>query len=216
MPSRYDLPAPGRRLTPSAIDQGAVAAGRVEFINWRGEADRPEPPPPAPLPPQAQVGFAIAGLGRLALGQILPAFAACKLARPVALISDSADKARLVAGQYGINPEHVMRYEEMSRLREIKEVNAVYVVTPNGLHLEHVKAAAGAGKHVLCEKLMANTSAEAREMTDACAAAKVKLMVAYRCQYDPYNRHVIDLIQGGDLGWMRLIEASNTQVQSAA
>jgi len=47
------------------------------------------------------------GLGRLALGQILPAFAQCRLARPVALISGGAEKARVVAAQHGILPDAV-------------------------------------------------------------------------------------------------------------
>ena len=49
------------------------------------------------------------------------------------------------------------------------------------MHREHVQAAADAGKHVLCERPMANTAAEAREMAAACDAARVKLMIAYRC-----------------------------------
>jgi predicted dehydrogenase len=180
----YNLPAAGSALPPSVIDQGRVAEGKIEFINWRGEADRPEPPPPAPLPPHARVGFAIAGPGRLALGEILPAFASCKLARPVALISDSAEKVKHVAVQYGIDPTNVRSYGEMTQLVDIPEVSAVYVVTPNGLHLDHVKAAAVAGKHVLCQKPMANTSAEAIAMAATCEAANVKLMIEYRCQYE--------------------------------
>ena len=74
---------------------------------------------------------------------------------------------------------------------------AVYVVTPNALHREHVTAAAGVGKHVLCEKPMATSSAEARVMVAACEAAGVKLMVAYRCQNEPYNRRAIDLVRSG-------------------
>ena len=50
-------------------------------------------------------------------------------------------------------------------------------------------------------------------MVAACAAAGVKLMVAYRCQYEPYNRSMIDLSRSGKLGAVRIIEAVNTQVQ---
>jgi predicted dehydrogenase len=51
----------------------------------------------------------------------------------------------------------------------------VYIVTPNGLHLYQVEGAARVGKHVLCEKQMANTSSEAEQMVAACAEAKVIL-----------------------------------------
>ena len=125
--------------------------------------------------------------------RLLPAFAESRYARPVALESGTPEKARLVAAQYGIRPEAIHGYADMPRLRENPEVRAVYVVTPNSLHREHVEAAAAAGKHVLCEKPMATNSADARAMIAACEAARVKLMVAYRVQYEPHNREVIRL-----------------------
>jgi predicted dehydrogenase len=79
-----------------------------------------------------------------------------------------------------------------------------------------VLAAAAAGKHVLCEKPMAIDSAEARAITAACHAASVRLMIAYRCQYEVYNREAIDLMRSGELGNLRLIEASNLQMQGPA
>ncbi len=210
------LPRPGVSLLPSPVDRGRVADGRILFENWRGAADRPDLPPPAPLPPEQRVGFAVIGLGRLALGEILPAFAACGKARLAALVSGDADKARTVARQYGIPASHTLSYAEMRRLADLPDVGAVYVATPNGLHLDHVQAAASAGKHVLCEKPMANTSAEARAMIAACEAARVKLMIAYRCQYEPFNAAAIDLVRTGALGAVRLLEATNTQVQGIA
>ncbi len=207
------LPAPSQPAPPSKLDAGRVEDGRVVFDNWRGEADRPSPPPPAPLPPEQRVGFAVVGVGRLTLEQILPAFAACGKAKPVALVSGSPDKARLVAAQHGIPAHAVFGYAELARLADDPAVGAVYIVTPNALHREHVLAAAAAGKHVLCEKPMANNSAEARDMVAACKSAGVKLMIAYRCQYEPYNRHAIRLARSGQYGKVRIIEASNTQAQ---
>jgi predicted dehydrogenase len=201
--------------SPPAIDTGVVRDGRVSFPNWRGEAEAPSPPPPAPLPPDRRVGFALVGLGRLTLEELLPAFGECRHARPVALVSGTPEKARLVAAQYGIKPEAVYGYADMRRLRDNPEVRAVYVVTPNSLHREQVEAAAAAGKHVLCEKPMAVSSVEARAMIAACDAARVKLMVAYRIQYEPHNREVIRLLRSGELGAARLIETNNCQVQGS-
>lgn len=101
----------------------------------------------------------------------------------------------------------------MGRMADNPDIKAVYVVTPNGLHLRDVRAAADAGKHVLCEKPMATSSDEARAMIAACQEAGVKLMVAYRCQYEPYNRHAVRLVRQGEHGTPKLIEAVNTQVQ---
>ena len=198
---------------PNIIDVGQVEAGRVVFPEWRGAADRPSSPIPSFTPPGERVGFAIAGLGRLSLEEIMPAFGAAKRARITALISNSPDKARAVGAQYGVPPGSIYSYDEWHRLAENPDIGAVYVVTPNALHREHVLAAAQAGKHVLCEKPMATTAEEAREMVAACAAAQVKLMIAYRCQYEPYNRRAIELIRSGQYGTPRIIEACNTQVQ---
>ncbi len=192
-------------------DTGAVQGGRVVFPNWRGQGDAPPPPPPAPLPPEKRVGFAVVGLGRLSLEEILPAFGEAKMARPVALVSGSPDKAKLVAAQYGIAAEAIYGYGDWDRLKANPAVQAVYVVTPNALHREHVVAAAGAGKHVLCEKPMATSPDEARAMIEACAQAKVKLMIAYRCQYEPNNREVTKIARSGSLGRLRLIQAFNGQ-----
>lgn len=214
-PESPSLPAPGRAYPPAPIDYGRVEDGKILFENWKGEADTPAPEPPAPLPPEERVGFAIIGLGRLTLESILPAFAACMSARPVALVSGHADKARIVAAQYGIRPGAVHDYDGIERLADDPAIQAVYVVTPNGLHRDHVLAAARAGKHVLCEKPMANTAAEARDMIAACAAARVKLMIAYRCQFEVFNQEAARIVQSGELGAARIVEAVNTQVQGS-
>jgi hypothetical protein len=61
-------------IPPSPVDTGHVEGGKVKFPSWRAPADTPSSPPPFPLPPEQRVGFAIIGLGRLALEEILPAF----------------------------------------------------------------------------------------------------------------------------------------------
>lgn len=210
------IPGPSAAAAPSRIDIGEVRDGKVEFPNWRGDADKPSPPPPAPKPPSERVGFAIVGLGRLSLEEILPAFGETKRARPVALVSGTPAKAKTVAAQYGIKESALYDYGSFDDIAENAEIEAVYVVLPNGMHRDFVLRAAKVGKHVLTEKPMANGSAEAREMIAACEAAKVKLMVAYRCQYEPYNREVVRLFRSGELGRARIIQAANTQTMGPA
>ncbi|SDB67034.1 Gfo/Idh/MocA family protein [Belnapia rosea] len=196
---------------PSPIDSGSVEGGRIQFPDWRAPADPPSGALPQPRPPGERIGFAIVGIGRIALEEVLPAFAECKEARPVALVSGSPEKARLAAAQYGIPAEAVLGYAELERLRDRPEVQAVYIALPNAMHREFTERAAAIGKHVLCEKPMANSLADCRAMTEACARAGVRLMVAYRSQYQPHHRATIALIRGGELGRLRFIEASNTQ-----
>jgi predicted dehydrogenase len=198
---------------PTTVDEGGVQGGKIAFPAIHAETERPDSPPPNPDPPARRVGFAVLGLGRLALEQILPAFAECKHARPVALVSGDPDKRRAVAAQYGIAPEATCGYEDLERIRDNPAVEAVYVVTPNALHREHVVRAARAGKHVLCEKPMAASVQEASEMINACRAARRKLMIAYRCQYEVNNAELARRVRAGEFGAIQLIDAVNTQNQ---
>jgi predicted dehydrogenase len=68
------------------------------------------------------------------------------------------------------------------------------------MHCEYTVRAAEAGKHVLCEKPMAISSAECRRMIDACKRANVKLMIAYRVHYDPTWQHIRSLARSGAIG----------------
>ena len=81
------LGQPADYLPPSDVDIGKVENGKVVFDPWRAPADAPSPPPPAPLPPEERIDFALVGLGRLTLEELLPAFAECKTARVTALVS---------------------------------------------------------------------------------------------------------------------------------
>jgi predicted dehydrogenase len=174
--------------------------------------NEPDPPPP-PEPAGKRVGYAIVGLGHLALGEILPAFGESKHCRPAALVSGDRAKAAAVAAHYGIDPRHIYDYKTFDRLHDDPDVDVVYVVLPNGLHAEYTIRAAQAGKHILCEKPMANTVAECNQMIAACSKAQRKLMIAYRLQYEPYNREAIRLARSGELGKLKAFGARNGQTQ---
>ena len=91
-------------------------------------------------------------------------------------------------------------YATVDELLADPDVDAVYIVTPVHTHLAITRAAAHAGKHVLCEKPMALSTAECREMIEACAHADVKLMVAFMSRFHPPYRALRDRIRAGDLG----------------
>jgi predicted dehydrogenase len=144
------------------------------------------------------VGFALVGIGNLSMGQLLPAFAKCKLAKPVALVSGHPDKARAQAEKYGIDAKNIYNYENFDSIVDNPAVDVVYVVLPNSMHPEYTIRAAKAGKHVLCEKPMANSVAECQAMIDACQAAQRKLMIGYRLRYEPMTQKAIALAQSSD------------------
>lgn len=202
----------GAYVPPSPVDTGRVEGGKVVFDPWRAPADAPSSPPPAPLPPEERVGFALVGLGRLTLEELLPAFAQCKKAKVTALVSGTPEKLQAVARQYGIAPENCYSYETFDGIADNPNVQAVYVVLPNSMHREYTERAAAAGKHVLCEKPMTVSSADAEAMVAACERASVKLMVAYRIQYEAYNKRLQEFVRQGTFG--RLVGMSAVNVQT--
>jgi predicted dehydrogenase len=102
----------------------------------------------------------------------------------------------------------------MESLRDNPRVQAVYIVTPNGLHALHTLKALSAGKHVLCEKPLATSVGDAEKMVAKSAAAGRKLMTAYRIQYEPRNRLVQQWVRSKALGEVKLLELHNSQNQS--
>ena len=170
-------------------------------------------PVPNPAPPDQRVGYAVVGLGHLTLEELLPALDQCKHAKLAALVSGSPDKMRKIAAQYGISPQSCYSYETYDKLKDNKAVEVIYIVLPNGLHAEYTIRGAQAGKHILCEKPMANSVQECEQMIAACEKAGKKLMIAYRIQYEPYNRNVQELVRNKTYGKTKLIEAVNCQNQ---
>ncbi len=152
----------------------------------------------------APVGFAVLGLGTLAQTAILPAFAGMQDARLVATISRDPEKARRLASQHGAT--HA--YGSLEECLANPEVEAVYIVTPPGNHVLEVQAVARAGRHVLCEKPLAVTVAEAAEMVDTCAFHSVLLMTAYRKIFEPSMLFIRDLVREGRLGDLKLLHTS--------
>ena len=200
-------------MAESRIPGQAEPEKRPPFV---AASEKRAPPEAPPLAPDKRTGFAVVGLGRLALEEIIPAFALCKLAKLTALMTGDLAKGRRVGEQYGVSPDAVFPYGDWKGLAARSDVQVVYIVTPNGLHLEQVKQVAGIGRHVLCEKPMANGSAEAQQMIDACSKASVTLMIAYRSQYEPHNLEVTRMVRSGEFGALKLIEAHNGQVQDPA
>ena len=85
-------------------------------------------------------------------------------------------------------------------------VDAIYVCTPHHLHREHVALAAGNGKHVLVEKPIAGTMADAEAIVEQAASAGVKLMVAENYRFLPPVREAKNLVGQGLLGQIRLVQ----------
>lgn len=160
-----------------------------------------------PDPPGKKLGYAIVGLGSLAINQILPAFAKCEKSKVVAFVSGHQAKAHKLALRYGVAEKNIYNYENYDTIKDNPEVDVIYIVLPNGMHAEYTVRGLEAGKHVLCEKPMANTPAECQQMIDAGKKAGRKLMIAYRCQYEPYNVEAARIARSGEMGPTQMILA---------
>ena len=169
-------------------------------------------PPDLDLPePRTRAGWAVVGLGELAVDEILPAFALAERSRCTALVSGHRGKAERLAAAHGVPDDAVLGYDDVDRLRDLDAVDVVYVVLPNSLHCEFTVRALEAGKHVFCEKPMAASVAECERMIAAARAADRKLMVAYRLHHEPRNRRFAEICRSGALGRIPTIESSNVQ-----
>ena len=90
------------------------------------------------------------------------------------------------------------------------DVDAVYIALPNDMHTAWVAAAAAAGKHVLCEKPLGTSAADARVMADAAAAAGTVLAEAYMTPFHPRSEAIDRCLRSGELGEIRHIDAAFT------
>ena len=190
---------------------GTVSGDRVSLPPLHDTATDLDPPTMNSDPLNKRLGVAVVGLGHLALNQILPGFGRAKSVKVTALVSGESDKARAVGAQYGIPDTHLYDYANFDKLKDNPDVDIIYIVLPNSMHMEYTVRAAAAGKHVLCEKPMATSVADAQRMIDACNQAKRKLMIAYRMQYEPHQRMLIKLARTQANGGIRLIDAVNGQ-----
>ena len=159
---------------------------------------------------QEKVGFAVVGLGSIAQGSVLPAFANSKRAKLVALVSRDKKKAVHLARKFNADVAYAM--ETYADCLANPDVFAVYVATPQGEHSALTVLAAKAGKHVLCEKPLAATFEQASRMVAACQEHRVLLMTAYRKYFEPSTLYLKKLIRDGRLGRIDAIHTAFSEL----
>ena len=148
----------------------------------------------------ATVRFATVGCGTYARDVSIPAMAAGEYAEPTFVVSGDAEKRAALTGEFGVT---ALDYDEFEAGVATDEYDAVYVATPNRLHLPHAETAAGHGKDVICEKPLEATVDRAESLVAACEDAGVRLMTAYRMQTDPVMRRLREFVAGGGIGELR-------------
>jgi len=125
----------------------------------------------------------------------------------VAVAGSSDDKAREFGQSIGVE----RTTGDYRTLLNDPEIDAVHVLTPNALHYPMCKAAIAAGKHVLCEKPFTMTSAEAKELVDLAARAKIVNAIQHNLRYYPVVQQIRRMIEAGDLGEILIAQGTYSQ-----
>lgn len=142
---------------------------------------------------------AIMGLGSYGT-RVAEAMRDCKKAKLVGVISGTPSKITAWQRRYNIPEKNCYNYGNFDNIKDNPDIDAVYIITPNGLHHDEAIRVAKAGKHVISEKPMALNAKQGQEMIDACKAANVKLLVGYRMHFEPHTLEIIRMRKAGDFG----------------
>jgi predicted dehydrogenase len=148
--------------------------------------------------------WGILGVARIATNKVVPAMQKSDFIEVVAIASRSLEKARAAAEALGI-PRAFGSYEE---LLADPEIDAVYNPLPNHLHVPWSKRAAAAKKHVLCEKPIALTAAEAAELLAARDRYGVSIQEAFMVRTHPQWLAARELVRSGRIGELRVVQSS--------
>jgi len=151
----------------------------------------------------ATLRWGILSTAGIATEKTIPGIRRAARCEVVAIGSRDVARARAVADRHGIARVHGS-YEDV--LAD-PDVDAVYVPLPNHLHAEWTIAAARAGKHVLCEKPLALTPADAERMIESCRAEGVLLMEAFMYRLHPSWVAVRELVAGGRIGRLTAVDS---------
>ena len=144
-----------------------------------------------------------ANIGRWAVN---PAIQASNNGELLAVASRDEETARQFAEEGGI-PVYYGSYEA---LLEDETIDAVYNPLPNSLHHEWTIRAAESGKHILCEKPLALSETECREMEAAAETNGVKLMEAFMYRFHPRTARLLEMVRDGVVGEPRMIRSAFT------
>ncbi len=151
-----------------------------------------------PVKSDKKVRIGIIGCGGIANGKHMPALSKLSDVEMVAFCDIIVSRAQEAALKYGVKDAKV--FENYQDLLALKEIDVVHVLTPNANHAPITVDALNAGKHVMCEKPMAKTSAEAQQMLDTAKKTGKKLTIGYQNRFRADSRYMKQLCDAGDLG----------------
>ena len=138
-----------------------------------------------------KLGVALVGLGYYSRDLLAPALQLTTHCELKGIVTGSPEKIPVWQSKYGIEDKNVYNYENMHQIADNEDIDVVYIVLPNALHMKYSVIAANAGKHVWCEKPMALNVAECEAIIEACKKNKVQLTIGYRMHHEPVTQKII-------------------------
>ena len=154
-----------------------------------------------------KIRYAVVGLGYISQIAVLPAFQNAKRnSELVAFVSDDPEKMQELSREYDV--ELMYSYENYDDCLHSGKVDAVYIALPNHMHAEYARRAARAGIHVLCEKPMAVTEEECKQMIREADEAGIQLMISYRLHFERANLKAVEIVNSGEIGEPRFFSSA--------
>ena len=145
-----------------------------------------------------KIKVGIIGCGGIANGKHMPSLAKLDNVEMTAFCDIIEERAKNAAEKFGTKDAKV--YKDYKELLNDKSIDVVHVCTPNKSHSFITIDALNSGKHVMCEKPMAKTSAEARAMVEAAKKSKKKLTIGYQNRFRADSQYLHNICERGDLG----------------
>ncbi|MDW3652899.1 MAG: Gfo/Idh/MocA family oxidoreductase [Bacteroidia bacterium] len=155
-----------------------------------------------------KLGIALVGLGNYATNQLAPALQETKNCYLAAIVTGTPEKAEKWKAKYNIPDKNIYNYDNFDDIKDNPDIDLVYVVLPNSMHMEYSIRAAKAGKDVISEKPMATNLADAERMVREIKKTGQNLYIGYRLHYEPYNLEAARIGTEGDFGKVKVFEGS--------
>ncbi len=155
-----------------------------------------------------KLGVALVGLGYYSTDLLAPALQLTRHCSLVGIVTGTPSKAEKWKQTYNIPDKNIYNYQNFDSIANNPDIDVIYIVLPPSMHAEYSIRAAKAGKHVWCEKPMAPSVAECKNMIDACTKNKVKLSIGYRMHHEPNTQKIIQFRKDLAYGKIVKVEAS--------
>ena len=168
----------------------------------------------AAFPAKERLGVALVGLGYYSTDLLAPALQQTKECYLAGIVTGTPSKADAWKNKYNIPDKNIYNYQNFDQIANNPDIDIVYVVLPPSMHREYVVRAAKAGKHVWCEKPMALTEKECREMIDTCKNNKRSLAIGYRLHHEPNTQEYRRIVNQHLLGKLRSLLAQQDIVKT--